>query len=116
MTGFQRHFLLSLLALGALADKAPAIDDNPKNVVAVAHFPQAGEFKEIIGSMKFFSTNGTVRVHWDVTKLPKEKGPFLYHIHEFPVNEKQSCEIAGYHFNPYKAPAECAVFNDDSLC
>lgn len=119
MVNFKSTTYLSILislALKAYADQAPEVNDNPTDVVAVADFPQGGKHTEILGTMKFFSTNGTVKVHWDVTKLPKRKGPFYYHIHENPVGHKGNCEAAGTHFNPYNAPADCDSFEDDSYC
>lgn len=108
--------LLVALAANAFADQAPAVNDNPTNIVAIADFPQSGKHTEILGTMKFFSTNGTVKVHWDVTQLPKKKGPFQYHIHENPVGVSSNCENAGLHFNPYQSSANCDEYNDDSFC
>lgn len=108
--------LASVLAAMAYASKAPEVLDNPNNVVAVAHFPQAGDSREIMGTMKFFSVNGTVKVHWDVTKLPYGRGPFYYHIHENALNGAADCEVTGRHFNPYSAPPDCSKQAHDSLC
>lgn len=106
-----------LAALSSLssAGKAPEISNNPSNVVAVADFPFGGD-ESILGTMKFFSTNGTVKVHFDVTNLPKGAGPFSYHIHERGIDADGNCESAGKHFNPYSAPADCSLFKDDTFC
>lgn len=110
--------LIALLPLMgyALADKAPKIKRNPKHVVAIADLPFGGD-KKIMGNVVFTAKKGkVVNVHVDVTGLPKEGGPFQYHIHEDSVPEDGDCEKVGDHFNPYDAPEECDEQKDDSYC
>ena len=48
-----------------------------------------------------------VNVHIDMTGLPKDEGPFFYHIHERSVPGNGNCEAVGLHFNPYNASPVC---------
>lgn len=113
-------FLTSILSL-TKADKAPECVDSPASSIARADFDN----DSVHGVLEFATaSNGTVKVHLDVTGLPKEGGPFYYHIHKYPVNEEYAkqnglglCEETGTHFNPYNAPAiECDSWDDDSMC
>lgn len=111
------HFIVlstAIFAAYAHARAAKQYNNNPTDVVAVADFPQGG--KKLLGTMKFFSTNGTVKVHWDVTKLPKRRTPFYYEIHEKPVGRLGKCSSAGKRFNPNRGPAKCESVENDSLC
>jgi Cu-Zn family superoxide dismutase len=110
--------ILSLLSVSqlALGDKAPKIKKNPKNVVAIADFP-FGFDNNVQGNIVFTAKRGkAVNVHVDVTGLPKEGGPFQYHIHENLVPSDGNCDLVGLHFNPYDAPPDCEDQKDDSYC
>lgn len=110
--------ILSLLSVSqlALGDKAPKIKKNPKNVVAIADFP-FGFDNNVQGNIVFTAKRGkSVNVHVDVTGLPKEGGPFQYHIHENLVPSDGNCDLVGLHFNPYDAPPDCEDQKDDSYC
>ncbi|ODV61029.1 Cu,Zn superoxide dismutase-like protein, partial [Ascoidea rubescens DSM 1968] len=108
-------FSLATCLVSIYAESAPEYHNNPR-VVAQAGFPSYGKNKKFQGFVKFFSTDGKVKVHVDVTKLPKRRGPFYYHIHDKPIPESGDCEAAGTHFNPYKASPDCAAFPTDDLC
>ncbi|KAH3681203.1 hypothetical protein WICPIJ_007838 [Wickerhamomyces pijperi] len=111
---------LSLLASAAPAapvapkSLAPAILNNPTDVVLRADFPSGGA-QTVVGVIQFYSVNGTAKVHVDVTGLPKNSGMFSYHIHDKPVGEEKTCET-GAHFNPYGAVGVCDNQPDDSHC
>lgn len=103
---FSNTVILSIYLGLVSAGQAPKIKKNPAEVVAIADFPFGGQ--QILGNVVFTAKKGKeVNVHMDVTKLPKEGGPFYYHIHENPIPENGDCEAAGLHFNPYDAPANC---------
>ncbi|GMF07097.1 unnamed protein product [[Candida] boidinii] len=113
--------VLALILSLAKADKAPECLDSPAYSIARADFDN----DSVHGVIEFATAvNGTVKVHLDVTGLPKEGGPFYYHIHKYPVDEEYArqnglglCEETGTHFNPYNAPAiECDSWDDDSMC
>lgn len=111
--------LFLALASTAVAKQALQYNDNPTNVVAIADFPQGGKGKNknIMGTMKFFSVNGTVKVHWDVTQLPPKRGPFYYKIYSKHVGKRGSCSSIGKTFNPFKGSSKCNVSGkDDSYC
>lgn len=113
-----RFVSISLISLAtALAASAPVIESNPLGVVAVADFPGFGTHKLTKGNVFFYSIDGKkVQVHVDVTGLPKEGGPFVYHIHQNAIVDGD-CELAGLHFNPYGAsPDNCDLQPDDSWC
>lgn len=110
----------SLVILGVLsvsiADKAPKIKKNPKDVVAIADFPFGGN-KQVTGTVVFTAKQGNfVNVHVDITGLPKNEGPFYYHIHEKSVPGDGNCEAVGLHFNPYLASPECDEQKNDAYC
>lgn len=107
---------LGLVTTSVIGAKAPKIKKNPADVIAIADFPAGGPEK-IKGNVVFTAKQGkTVNVHVDVTGLPRQGGPFVYHIHEFPVHDDGDCEKAGLHFNPYKAPADCDAQKSDDYC
>lgn len=107
---------LALVPAVVLADKAPKVKKNPADVIAIADFPAGGD-KTVKGNVVFTAKEGKyVNVHLDMTGLPKSGGPFVYHIHEFPIPENGNCEAAGEHFNPYKAPADCDSQKKDDYC
>lgn len=100
----------------ALAASAPVILKNPVGAVAVADFPSGGPFTLARGYVYFYSPNGQeVQVHVDMSGLPKENGPFVYHIHDNAISN-DDCETAGLHFNPYGATPDCDNQEDDSWC
>lgn len=110
--------ILSLLSVAPIVagKKAPKIKKNPSNVVAIADFP-SGFKQHVMGNVIFSATDGgIVNVHVDMTGLPREGGPFTYHIHENPVPDDGNCDLVGDHLNPYRAPLDCDSQKDDSYC
>lgn len=124
--------LLPLLAASPLnlkrdsnSHEAPAITNNPTDIVYRADFPTFNS-PNVVGIVQFYSLNGTTKVHIDLTGLPKNAGLFSYHIHEsgIPTIEgmdmANACEAAGMHFNPFNAPLAkdiaCDSFDNDSKC
>lgn len=91
---------------------APFNKDSSKKVVARADIDTGN----IRGVIKFQAPNGTVRAHLDITGLPKDGGPFQYHIHKLPVPANGDCDATSTHFNPYNASPDCASQEDDSQC
>lgn len=107
--------IVSISAIAA-AGLAPKVSKNPKKVVAVADFPEFGANKFTKGYVFFTSPKGKeIKVHIDVTGLPKVGGPFYYHIHANPVNT-DTCEDAGGHFDPYYGLSKCPLVGDDAAC
>lgn len=110
---------VTIILLGAapvLAGSAPVVKNNPIDTVAVADFPSAGTFDLAKGYVYFYSPNGEeVHVHLDMTGLPKEGSPFVYHIHDNAISN-ENCESAGLHFNPYGADPYCDSDEDPSWC
>ncbi|RCK67297.1 Cell surface superoxide dismutase [Cu-Zn] 6 [Candida viswanathii] len=112
------HYSVAILTVLSFvfADKAPKIKKNPKNVVAIADFPFGGN-KQVTGNVVFTAKQGRyVNVHIDMTGLPKNEGPFYYHIHERSVPGDGNCEAVGLHFNPYDASPECEEQKHDAYC
>ncbi|EGW33573.1 uncharacterized protein SPAPADRAFT_151895 [Spathaspora passalidarum NRRL Y-27907] len=108
-------YITSFLAL-SLANKAPKIKKNPKNIVAIADFPFGGN-TNVRGNVVFTAKQGSfVNVHVDMTGLPADGGPFYYHIHEISVPGDGNCEAVGLHFNPYKASPKCSEQKHDGYC
>ncbi|KAK8441796.1 hypothetical protein ACI3LY_001562 [Candidozyma auris] len=108
--------LISGLASVVLAGVAPQITSNPSNVVAVAEFPMFG-CGEMEGYVSFEAPYGKkVKVNVDVTRLPADGFPFLYHVHEFPVGDDGDCESVGPIFNPYHASPNCDAQDGDEYC
>lgn len=110
--------LLLLLAAGlAAADQAPKAKHNPRNIIAVADFPQAGPNLFAKGYVFFTShKGGSVKVHVDMTGLPQTGGPFFYHIHEKQIFNSADCDAAGKAFDPYGGLQKCPRVGDDSFC
>lgn len=99
-----------------IAGQAPVIKSNPANLVAVADFPTAGAHASTRGYVYFWSPDGKeTQVHVDMTGLPEQGGPFVYHIHDNAVSNND-CETTGLHFNPYGAATDCDSQQDDSFC
>lgn len=105
--------------------QAPAITNNPTDVVYRADFPTFNS-PNVVGIVQFYSLNGTTKVHIDLTGLPKNAGLFSYHIHESGIptidgmDMSNACESAGFHFNPFNAPLAkdiaCDTFDNDARC
>lgn len=96
----------------ALAGQAPENYDSPKDAFARADFDEG----KLHGIVEFSSTKKhQVKVLVDITGLPKEGGPFFYHIHKLPVVDGD-CKTTSTHLNPYAAPADCDSVPDDSYC
>ncbi|CUM65592.1 uncharacterized protein PRCAT00003240001 [Priceomyces carsonii] len=112
------YIVTAMMASSALvaAGKAPKIKKNPKDVVAIADFPFGFDLK-VKGNIVFTAKKGkAVKVHVDMTGLPKSGGPFVYHIHEYLVPEDGDCDAVGDHFNPYNAPPDCDNQKKDAYC
>lgn len=69
--------LLPLLAASPLnlkrdsnSHEAPAITNNPTDIVYRADFPTFNS-PNVVGIVQFYSLNGTTKVHIDLTGLPK---------------------------------------------
>lgn len=111
-----QSILYTFLISGVLGGKAAKIKSNPADIIAIADFPGSGD-KSVKGNIVFTAKQGKfVNVHVDMTGLPKEGGPFQYHIHEFAVPENGDCEAAGKHFNPYNASPNCDAQKNDAYC
>lgn len=107
--------LIYLVSIAA-SDKSPKIKKNPRNVVAVADFPFGGD-TQVKENVVFSAKEGKhVNVHIDMTGLPKDEGPFFYHIHERSVPGNGNCEAVGLHFNPYNASPVCDEQKNDAYC
>lgn len=119
MISVSTTLIQALLASTVLCSQAPKVKKNPKNVVAIADFPQGYDKwnKGVLGNVIFSAKKGkAVKVHVDMTGLPETGGPFTYHIHEGLVPGNGDCEAVGLHFNPYQALPDCAAQRDDSYC
>lgn len=117
MSQFLNYLLSILLCFSLVAGKrAPKIKLNPKNVVALADFPQ-GFSQTVLGNVIFTAKDGKfVEVHVDMTGLPAEGGPFQFHIHEGAVPSDGDCDKVGAHLDPYHGNKDCELQKDDSFC
>ncbi|KAM0336002.1 hypothetical protein ACHAPQ_004619 [Fusarium lateritium] len=119
--------VLSAFASQAVAQDAPRVNDNPPGVGYKATLPKEPFFKDtaIDGNVKGFvhaqaSDDGHgVVFKVEFSNLPKEGGPFTYHIHVEPVPEDGNCTATLAHLDPFargedppcdpKDPASCQV-------
>ncbi|EGY18390.1 hypothetical protein VD0002_g5519 [Verticillium dahliae] len=110
---------------GELGD-APIVEGNPPGVVYEAVLPEDPFFAgvdiegNVKGSITAISAPDGVGVEFKVTfsNLPKEGGPFAYHIHDSPATDG-NCTSTRAHLDPYKrgqaipcnpeAPETCEV-------
>ncbi|KAH8744678.1 cytosolic Cu/Zn superoxide dismutase [Diaporthe sp. PMI_573] len=97
-------------ATGRLGDAA-IVTNNPFGVVYKATlpdipfnknaFPDGGNVKGSIYALS--SPDGTgVTFKVQFSELPKEGGPFLYHLHEAPVPDDGNCTATLAHLDPFK--------------
>ncbi|KAF4991147.1 hypothetical protein FGRMN_8015 [Fusarium graminum] len=119
--------VLSAFASQTVARDAPRVNDNPPGVGYKATLPKEPFFKDtaIDGNVKGYvfaqatdSGNG-VNFKVEFSNLPKEGGPFTYHIHVEPVPENGNCTATLAHLDPFargedppcdpKDPASCQV-------
>ncbi|CAH2351251.1 cell surface superoxide dismutase [Cu-Zn] 4 [[Candida] railenensis] len=92
-------FLASLSLV--VAGTAPYATDSPAGAKYVATFS-----KTVTGSVEFATvSNSSVGVTVDIEGLPSSGGPFLYHVHQYPVPSNGSCLATGGHLDPYHGVA-----------
>lgn len=117
MISFSKIFGTIFVCLSLVAaNQAPKIKQNPRNVVAIADFPQ-GFSQTVLGNVIFTARDGKfVEVHVDMTGLPAEGGPFQFHIHQGTVPANGDCDQVGDHLNPYNGHKDCELQKDDSYC
>ncbi|KAF2794907.1 Cu,Zn superoxide dismutase-like protein [Melanomma pulvis-pyrius CBS 109.77] len=101
----MRASILSLFAVASLAfaEDAPVVANNPAGASYLAKLPTK-EGSALQGSVSAVS-NGDgkgVLIAVAIAGLPKEGGPFMYHIHEKPVAADGNCSSTGAHLDPYK--------------
>ncbi|KAL4730537.1 hypothetical protein ACLX1H_002573 [Fusarium chlamydosporum] len=123
--------LLSACAGQAVAQDAsqdaPRVNDNPPGVGYKATLPKEPFFKDaaIDGNVKGYihaqATDSGQGVKFMVkfSNLPKEGGPFTYHIHVDPVPDNGNCTATLAHLDPFargeeppcdpEKPASCQV-------
>jgi len=90
---------VALLAMSAFA--------SPQDARAMAHSAAASfSGHGITASFKFNSYRNGPGAHVEVmiNGLSPMSSDYPYHIHVKPVDQGQSCELAGGHFNPTNAP------------
>ncbi|KAI2624818.1 superoxide dismutase [Xylaria nigripes] len=112
-------------ATGKLGD-AISVTNNPIGKSAIAELPKEpftpGSLDgNIKGSVKATTGPDGVGVDFEVSfsNLPKEGGPFIYHIHVEPVNEAGNCTETLAHLDPFirgetpscdpSKPASCQI-------
>lgn len=114
---------LSLAALSAvfvgqvIGQNAEAVNDNPVGVSYKATFPKEPFFKDaaldgnVEGYVSATAAKDGKGVQFSVklSNLPKEGGPFKYHLHAFPVPADGNCTQTLAHLDPYKR-------TDDPAC
>ncbi|ODV84240.1 hypothetical protein CANARDRAFT_179210, partial [[Candida] arabinofermentans NRRL YB-2248] len=95
---------------------APEETDSPAGAYAVATFPSGGS-SSVEGSVSFSAnSNGAVEVSVDISGLPSEGYPFLYHIHTHTVPSSGNCTAALGHFNPFNASTPCSKTDGVDTC
>ncbi|KAI5250565.1 hypothetical protein E4T42_04919 [Aureobasidium subglaciale] len=104
---------------GKLGD-APLQSSNPAGVAYIATFTSNSK-SNISGNVLALTSSDDVGVNFQIalTGLPAEGGPFLYHIHDYPVPADGNCTATGAHVDPYvrgetpvcdaSSPATCQV-------
>ncbi|EKJ76721.1 hypothetical protein FPSE_03132 [Fusarium pseudograminearum CS3096] len=101
--------LLSACAGQTVAQDAPRVNDNPPGVGFKATLPKEPFFKDaaIDGNVKGYihaqATDSGQGVKFMVkfSNLPKEGGPFTYHIHVDPVPDNGNCTATLAHLDPF---------------
>lgn len=106
----MRTQILSLIAAASAVTAqspsvvpAPVISGNPVGASYVATLPEQTK-NNVRGSVAAVSAEDGVGVKFTVaiSGLPAEGGPFIYHLHEFPVPSDGNCTGTGAHLDPYK--------------
>ncbi|KFX97552.1 hypothetical protein V490_02732 [Pseudogymnoascus sp. VKM F-3557] len=88
------------------AAEAPKVTGNPAGVTYKAEIP-TGNANGVEGSVEITSgKNGDGTDIAYTFSLPKEGGPFSFHIHVNPVDSTGNCTSTGGHLNPYNASDE----------
>ncbi|KAM5355905.1 hypothetical protein ACJ41O_002551 [Fusarium nematophilum] len=119
--------VFTAMAGKAVGQNAERVLDNPPGVPYKAVLPKEPWFKDAaldgnakasISAMATDSGNG-VRFKVKFSNLPKEGGPFTYHIHAEPVPDDGNCTKTLAHLDPFergqetpcdaKDPASCEV-------
>ncbi|KAF5018389.1 hypothetical protein F66182_9640 [Fusarium sp. NRRL 66182] len=119
--------LFTAFAGQAVAQDAPRVNDNPPGVGYKATLPKERFFKDaalegnVRGYIDTVATDSGAGVRFKVkfSNLPKEGGPFTYHIHVEPVPEDGNCTATLAHLDPFargeeppcdpEDPASCQV-------
>ncbi|KAI4804957.1 hypothetical protein E4T44_06472 [Aureobasidium sp. EXF-8845] len=93
---------------------------NPAGVAYIATL-SANSKSNISGNVLALTSSDMVGVNFQIalTGLPSEGGPFLYHLHDYPVPADGNCTATGAHVDPFvrgeappcdaSAPATCQV-------
>lgn len=98
MVSFTHVTLILGVSAVALAGAAPQVADSPQGVTYEAVIDSA----LVQGKVQFTSTSkGQIQVDVDITELPLEGGPFIYHVHQLPVPSDGNCTGTLDHLNPY---------------
>ncbi|KAG9525706.1 Cu,Zn superoxide dismutase-like protein, partial [Aureobasidium melanogenum] len=104
---------------GKLGD-ATVQKNNPAGVAYIASLNPSSK-SNISGTVLALTSSDNVGVNFQIalTGLPAEGGPFLYHIHDYPVPSDGNCTSTGAHVDPFlrgedppcnaSAPATCQV-------
>ncbi|CAD0094439.1 unnamed protein product [Aureobasidium mustum] len=94
--------------------------NNPAGVAYIASLNPTSK-SNISGTVLALTSSDNVGVNFQIalTGLPAEGGPFLYHIHDYPVPSDGNCTATGAHVDPFlrgeappcdaSAPATCQV-------
>ncbi|RTE76047.1 hypothetical protein BHE90_009479 [Fusarium euwallaceae] len=106
--------LLTALAGQVVGQDAEKVMDNPPGVPFKATLPKERFFKDADlmgnakGSILAVATDSGNGVKFKVkfSNLPKEGGPFTYHLHAAPVPEDGNCTETLAHLDPYERGAE----------
>ncbi|KAL2685392.1 hypothetical protein Neosp_006490 [[Neocosmospora] mangrovei] len=106
--------LLTALVGQVVGQDAEKVMDNPPGVPFKATLPKQRFFKDAEldgnakGSILAVATDSGNGVKFKVkfSNLPKEGGPFTYHLHAAPVPEDGNCTETLAHLDPYERGAE----------
>ncbi|EFY84439.1 hypothetical protein J3459_009822 [Metarhizium acridum] len=120
---FSTLVVAGFSAIAQATHDAPVVRNNP-NVIYEAALPKHGFYHgniHVQGSVRASRGPGGTGVKFDVDfkSLPKEGGPFLYHIHVNRVPADGNCTKTLAHLDPYgrgedppcdaRAPQTCQV-------
>ncbi|THV88395.1 hypothetical protein D6D27_07300 [Aureobasidium pullulans] len=93
---------------------------NPAGVAYIASLTPTSK-SNISGNVLALTSSDMVGVNFQIalTGLPSEGGPFLYHLHDYPVPADGNCTATGAHVDPFvrgeapvcdpASPATCQV-------